>query len=73
LLALACGVLDASANGIFQLASQHGRLAIVAVLGSLYPAATALLARILLHERLGRVQLVGVVLALGAAALLTLA
>ena len=73
LLALACGVLDASANGIFQLASQHGRLAIVAVLGSLYPAATALLARILLHERLGPVQLAGVVLALGAAALLTLA
>lgn len=73
LLAIGCGFLDATANGIFQLAAQHGRLSIVAVLGSLYPAATAVLARVLLQERLGRVQLVGVVLALGAAALLALA
>jgi len=72
-LAIGCGFIDASANGIFQLASQQGQLAVVAVLGSLYPAATALLARILLHERLGPVQLVGVLLALGAAALLALA
>lgn len=72
-LAIACGFLDASANGIFQLAAQHGRLAIVAVLGSLYPAATAVLARVLLQERLGPAQLVGVALALGAAALLALA
>ena len=73
LLALCCGFIDASANGIFQLASQHGRLAIVAVLGSLYPAATAVLARFLLHERLEPLQLVGVALALAAAALLALA
>jgi drug/metabolite transporter (DMT)-like permease len=73
LLALGCGVIDAGANGIFQLAAQHGRLAIVAVLGSLYPAATAVLARVLLQERLGPAQLAGVVLALGAAALLALA
>lgn len=72
LLVVVCGVLDASANGLFQLAAQRGQLSIVAVLGSLYPAATALLARVLLHERLGRIQLVGVVLALGAAALLAL-
>jgi drug/metabolite transporter (DMT)-like permease len=72
LLALCCGFIDASANGIFQLASQHGRLAIVAVLGSLYPAATAVLARFLLHERLEPAQLVGVALALAAAALLAL-
>jgi drug/metabolite transporter (DMT)-like permease len=72
-LAIGCGFVDACANGIFQLASQQGQLSVVAVLGSLYPAATALLARILLHERLGPVQLVGVFLALGAAALLALA
>jgi drug/metabolite transporter (DMT)-like permease len=73
LLAIACGFLDAVANGLFQLASQRGLLSIVAVLGSLYPATTALLARVLLNERLGRAQLAGVVLALGAAALLALA
>lgn len=73
LLATGCGFIDASANGIFQLAAQQGQLSIVAVLGSLYPATTALLARALLHERLSRVQLIGVVLALAAAALLALA
>jgi len=66
-------VLDASANGMFQLAAQRGQLSVVAVIGSLYPAATALLARFLLHERLSRIQLGGVVLAFVAAALLALA
>ena len=73
LLAMGCGVLDASANGAFQLAAQHGQLSVVAVLASLYPATTALLARLLLYERLNRLQLVGIVLALGAAALLAVA
>lgn len=72
-LALAAGGLDALANAVFQLAAQRGLLAIVAVIGSLYPAATVVLARYLLHERLSRVQLIGVGLALGAAAVLTLA
>lgn len=72
LLAVGCGLIDASANGIFQLAAQQGQLSIVAVLGSLYPATTALLAGVLLHERLSRLQRVGVVLALTAAALLAL-
>jgi len=72
-LAVAAGGLDALANAVFQLAAQRGLLAIVAVIGSLYPAATLLLARFLLHERISRVQLVGVVLALAAAAILALA
>lgn len=72
-LAIVSGALDASANGIFQLATQRGLLAIVAVIGSLYPAATVMLARIFLHERLNRLQIIGVIAALAAAASLALA
>jgi EamA-like transporter family. len=71
-LALAAGGLDALENAIFQLAAQRGSLAIVAVIGSLYPAATVVLARYLLHERLSRWQLGGVGQALVAAAILAL-
>ena len=72
-LAIVAGIFDASANGIYQIATQKGMLAIVAVLASLYPAATALLARYVLHERLKLIQNIGVVLALAAAACLTMA
>ncbi len=65
-LALAAGALDGLANGFFQLAAQQAELVIVAVISSLYPAATLLLARWLLAERLSRIQGLGVVLALGA-------
>ena len=46
-------------------------LSLVAVLGSLYPASTVLLATTLTHERLARSQVVGVVLALAGAAAIT--
>jgi drug/metabolite transporter (DMT)-like permease len=65
-LALVAGSLDALANGIFQLAAQRGDLAIVAVIGSLYPAATLFLARIFLRERMSSIQAIGVGLALAA-------
>jgi drug/metabolite transporter (DMT)-like permease len=67
LLATTAGVLDAAANGLFQLAAAEGELLVVGVIGSLYPAATLLLAHVFLHERMSRVQWTGVVLALGAA------
>ena len=58
------GVLDLGANGLYALATQEGLLSVVSVLGSLYPAVTVVLARVVLAERIARVQQVGVVLAL---------
>lgn len=69
-LVVFCGALDVSANVLYVLAAHQGLLAIVAVLTSLYPAATVALAAIVLRERLGRVQWIGVTLALGGAALI---
>jgi drug/metabolite transporter (DMT)-like permease len=64
------GVGDLSANLAFGLASRRGAVSVVAVLGSLYPVVTTLLAGVLHHERLGRVQLVGVVGALSGVVLI---
>lgn len=58
------GVADVGANLLFALATQHGLLSVTAVLGSLYPVVTVLLARFVLHERLRAVQQLGVVAAL---------
>lgn len=58
------GWSDAGANGLYGLASRHGLVSVVAVLASLYPAVTVLLARIFDDERMRRIQSVGVVLAL---------
>ncbi len=71
LLVAAAGVLDVSANLAFAYATRHGALAIVAVLGSLYPAATVLLARLVHGERLGRLQQAGVLAALVGVALIS--
>jgi drug/metabolite transporter (DMT)-like permease len=64
LVLAAVGVLDLGANGLYALATTHGLLSVVSVLGSLYPAVTVVLARVVLAERIARVQEVGVVLAL---------
>jgi drug/metabolite transporter (DMT)-like permease len=66
------GVLDVSANGLYLAATNRGLLSIVAVLSSLYPAATVIGARVVLGERLHRLQLAGLALALaGVAAMAT--
>jgi drug/metabolite transporter (DMT)-like permease len=69
----AVGLADVSANALFALASRQGLLALVSVLGSLYPVVTVLLAHVLLGERLTRTQRLGVVLALAGVAVIAAA
>jgi drug/metabolite transporter (DMT)-like permease len=64
------GIADTAANLLFALAATGGNLAVVGVLGSLYPVATVLLARWLLRERLSGGQHAGVALALTGVGLL---
>ncbi len=61
---------DAGANGTFAVASTLGQVSVSAVLASLYPAVTALLAWRFHHEHLRRVQVAGVVATLGGVALI---
>ncbi len=72
-LAIACGLVDASANALLLLGLRLGELTIQSVLTALYPAGTIVLAAIVLRERIAPVQIVGLVLALVAAALLSVA
>lgn len=65
-----CGVCDTAGNALFALAADSGRLDVVALTTSLYPAGTILLACLLLKERIAPRQWVGVAAALGALALI---
>jgi len=61
--AVGSGVLDASANLCYVLATRAGLFGIAAVLTSLYPGITVLLARVVLRERMQGVQRLGLLLA----------
>ncbi|MBW3557820.1 MAG: DMT family transporter [Actinobacteria bacterium] len=64
------GMLDLSANALYLLATRRGLLSVVAVLSSLYPAGTVLLARTVLGERMAGHQVLGLVLAAAGVALI---
>jgi drug/metabolite transporter (DMT)-like permease len=65
------GVLDIGANVLFAVASTLGLVSVVAVLSSLYPVATVVLARFVLHEKLHTVQRIGAATALLGVALIS--
>jgi len=65
------GVLDVTANLFYLVAVRQGFLSLVAVLTSMYPAATVALARVVLKERLAPLQLAGFALALVAVILIS--
>jgi drug/metabolite transporter (DMT)-like permease len=67
------GTLDVAANILFAAALTFGLGGMVAVVGSMYPVTTVLLARVLLHDRIAGWQELGVGGALAGVALVTIA
>ena len=65
------GIADFLANLLLGVACSKGSVSVAMVLGSMYPIATALLAFRFLHERLHKVQYVGIALAVGGVALIS--
>ncbi len=70
-IGIVAGILDTLGNLFYILAAQAGRLDIAAMVSSLYPAGTILLAAILLRERPSRRQMAGIGLALAAVVMLS--
>jgi drug/metabolite transporter (DMT)-like permease len=66
------GILDVTGNGFYLLAAKAGRMDVAAVLVSLYPGSTVILAGLLLRERLNRLQITGILAALAAIVFLTI-
>ncbi|MDD2732771.1 MAG: EamA family transporter [Desulfuromonadaceae bacterium] len=65
-------LLDVGGNFFYILAGQRGRMDVAAVLSSLFPGTTVFLAWLILKEHISRLQLAGILLALGAIVLFAL-
>ena len=63
-LAALAGIVDTAGNVSFAASSQHGLVSLTAVLASLYPIVTVLLAASILHERVAPLQRAGIALTL---------
>jgi uncharacterized membrane protein len=70
-IALLAGSLDVLGNALYVFAARAGMLSIAGVLGSLYPASTVLLARLVYGERLRPIQRIGLVVAVAGVGLVT--
>jgi len=64
------GLFDVGANALVLLAVRRGLLSLVAPVAALYPATTVVLARLVLHERIGRQRVGGLALGLAGLALI---
>jgi drug/metabolite transporter (DMT)-like permease len=71
-LSIVAGLLDATANALYFYASRTGLLSVVAVVASMYPASTILLARVAVKERVNRRRLAGMAVGLAAVSLIAL-
>ena len=71
--AVLVGLCAAAAAVLYQLAVRGELVSITAVIASLYPALTVVLAAVVLHERMHRKQGIGLALAAGAVVLVALA
>jgi drug/metabolite transporter (DMT)-like permease len=68
----AVGMLDVGADVCFAFATTLGLLSVISILSSLYPVATVVLARIVLNERMARLQQAGIMLAFAGVVLISL-
>jgi drug/metabolite transporter (DMT)-like permease len=71
-IGVATGVLSGVANLLYLAATGAGQLAVVAVVTALYPTVTILLARLTIHERWSRLQIIGMIAAAVAVAAISI-
>jgi drug/metabolite transporter (DMT)-like permease len=69
-VAVGAGIVDTVGNVCFAASSQHGLVSLTAVLASLYPVVTVLLAASILHERVAPMQRAGIALTLAGVVLI---